>query len=135
MWNGVAVFEGYTLFKMWKPAHSDRYKPKGEVKSKELLKETRSVYARELAFPEKIEIVRVFYKGELEDTAYLKWRNKPWAEARMQQSDLKVESTPVVFDFKGDLIDPYSVTLSGYMAFARIADSLPKEYRPSNWPP
>lgn len=75
------------------------------------------------------------YLGELEEEAYLKWQNRPWAKPKAQVSYLKLETGPAVFDYKGDLIDPYSVTMFGYLAFSRIADSLPKEYRPPNWPP
>ena len=32
--------------------------------------------------------------------------------------------------YKEDVIDPYGVTVSGYYVFGRVADQLPKEYRP-----
>ena len=32
--------------------------------------------------------------------------------------------------YKEDVVDPYGVTVSGYYVFGRVADQLPKEYRP-----
>ena len=85
--------------------------------------------------PGKTQVVGVVYLGELEDEAYLKWQNRPWAQPGMQISYLELESGPAIFDYKGDLLDPYSVTMHEYLSFDRVADSLPKEYRPPNWPP
>ena len=98
-------------------------------------KETSSAFAKELIVPGKTQVVGVVYLGELEDEAYLKWQNRSWAQPGMQSSYLELESGPAIFDYKGDLLDPYSVTMHEYLSFDRVADSLPKEYRPPNWPP
>ena len=33
-------------------------------------------------------------------------------------------------DYKGDVLDPYGVTFYGFLAYERVADELPREYRP-----
>jgi hypothetical protein len=78
--------------------------------------------------------VEIIYKGELEDDAYLEWsqqgggmrRGKP----KFQTSWISLERGPTVIDYKGDILDPYGVTFYGYLAFERVGDELPKEYRP-----
>ena len=106
-----------------------------ELQSGEIQKETPSAFAKELIVPGKTQVVGVVYLGELEDEAYLKWQNRSWAQPGVQISYLELESGSAIFDYKGDLLDPYSVTMHEYLSFDRVADSLPKEYRPPNWPP
>ena len=135
LWAGTTEFEGYKVFKGRVPANTTHFVRQGELMPGEILQETPSAFAKELIFPGKSQAVQVVYLGELEDAAFLKWRSRSWAQPGMQTSVLELEYGPAMFDYKGDLLDPYSVTMSEYMAFHRIADSLPKEYRPPNWTP
>jgi hypothetical protein len=50
---------------------------------------------------------------------------------RNQRSWIKLTNGPTVVDQNGEVIDPYGVTVYGYFAFERIADDVPKEYRPA----
>lgn len=81
--------------------------------------------------------VEVVYLGETETEAYTTWldqyassgmirRNVP----KFQTSQFWLERGPATIDYKGDLVDPYGVTVSGFFAFERVADQVPKEYRP-----
>ena len=73
--------------------------------------------------------VDVVYTQEVEDEAYLAWRGRG-GRPKYRSSMILLENGPTVVDLKGDVVDPYGVTFYGYLAFERVADELPKEYRP-----
>ena len=123
------------MYKVRRPTHSNRFVREVEWQPGEIQKETSSAFAKELIIPGKTQVVEVVYLGELEDAAYLKWRIRSWAQPRMQVSYLELESGPAIFDYKGDLLDPYSITMHEYLSFGPVADSLPKESRLPNGPP
>jgi hypothetical protein len=80
--------------------------------------------------------IEVIFKGEVEDDAYADWQRQYGAPGgirgeRYQRSLIWQEEGPTLIDYKGDILNPYGLTVSGYFAFERIADDLPKEYRPS----
>ncbi len=135
LWAGAIEFEGFKIYKFRSPTYSNRDVRQVELQPGEIQKETSSAFAKELIVPGKTQVVGVVYLGELEDEAYLKWQNRSWAQPEMQRSYLELTSGPAIFDYKGDLLDPYSITMHEYLSFDRVADSLPKEYRPPNWPP
>ena len=75
--------------------------------------------------------LEIVYLGETESEAYLNWRRRGrMARPKYQTSWINMERGPTVFDYKGDVLDPYGITRYGYLAFERVADSVPKEYRP-----
>lgn len=81
-----------------------------------------------LEFDGAIEII---FQGELEDPTYREWRMAPGrSRDRFQTSWIRLEKGPTIVDYKGDVLDPYGVTFFGYLAFERIADIVPREYRP-----
>ncbi len=75
--------------------------------------------------------VEIIYTREVEDPAYLAWRGERH-RPRFRSSMIQVENGPTVVDLKGDVLDTYGVTFYGYLAFERVADEVPKEYRPWN---
>ncbi len=76
--------------------------------------------------------VEIIYQGEMEDQSYLDWQRGPVRRRPgFQKSWINLERGPTVLDYKGDVLDPYGVTLYGYLAFERVADEVPKEYRPA----
>ncbi len=75
--------------------------------------------------------VEIAFTGELEDTSYFEWSKQPRRKPRYQTSWIRLERGPTTFDWKGDVLDPYGVTYYGYLAFERVADEVPREYRPS----
>ena len=98
-----------------------------------MLKPTDNPNEKILEFEGAIEIA---FKGEMEDESYAKWQQQYGAMGgkrndRLQRSLIWQEDGPTIIDQKGDILNPYGVTVSGYFAFERIADELPKEYRPS----
>ncbi len=72
----------------------------------------------------------IIFKGEYEDESYLDWSRAGRRRPKFQTSWIRLERGPAVFDYKGDVLDPYGVTFYGYLAFERVADEVPKEYRP-----
>jgi CarboxypepD_reg-like domain len=75
--------------------------------------------------------VEIIYMGETEDPSYFEWsgqlgKKKPG----YQTSWIILERGPALIDYKGDILDPYGVTFSGYLAFERVANEVPKEFRP-----
>ena len=75
--------------------------------------------------------VEIRYLGETEGRAYLEWAERPGrGDSNYQTSWINLENGPTIVDYKGDTLDPYGVTLYGYLAFERVANEVPKEYRP-----
>ena len=72
----------------------------------------------------------ITFMGEYEDESYLDWSLSGRRRPGFQTSWIRLERGPTVFDYKGDVLDPYGVTFYGYLAFERVADEVPKEYRP-----
>ncbi len=75
--------------------------------------------------------IEIAYMGEVEHPSYAKWSGAFGRRGeRFQTSWIIMERGPTTIDYKGDILDPYGVTFSGYLAFERVADEVPKEYRP-----
>ena len=86
---------------------------------------------RMLTFTGTLEIT---YLNELEHERFKKWQRKPdWRHPGPQRSFMELNSGPTLIDETGEVIDPYGVVVYGYYAFERIADQVPKEYRPPDW--
>ena len=98
-----------------------------------LLKDTDNPNEKLLEFDGAIELI---FKGELESEAYAAWQRNFGGPIgargdRYQRSLFWQENGPTLVDYKGDILNPYGVTVSGHLAFERVADDLPKEYRPT----
>ena len=95
--------------------------------------ETNELYSEGAVPTEKVFDFQGFtefvYLGETEDEAFLEWHGRP-GRPKYQSSLLLLENGPTVVDYKGDQHDPYGITTFGYLAFQRVADEIPKEYRP-----
>lgn len=76
--------------------------------------------------------VEIRFTGEMEPEHYRTWRRDAGRSAaeQPQTSWIRLERGPAVVDYKGDVLDPYGVTFYGFLAYERVADELPKEYRP-----
>lgn len=73
--------------------------------------------------------VEIVFTKEVEDESYLDWQGRR-GRPKYRSSMIQVENGATVVDLKGDVLDPYGVTFYGYLAFERVADEVPKEYRP-----
>ena len=77
------------------------------------------------------------FLGEKQSDAYDEWRSQ-YARGRgvggraprYQTSQFWLERGPATVDYKGEVVERYGITVSGYFAFERVADEVPKEYRP-----
>ena len=74
--------------------------------------------------------VEIVYTPETEDKAYLEWTGQPFRRPSYRTSMIYLDNGPTLVDLKGDVLDPYGVTFYLYLAFERVADEVPKEYRP-----
>jgi hypothetical protein len=100
------------------------------IKTTEILKAGEAEDQRVLDFEGFVEIV---YTKEEEAQAYLDWSQRPpGSRPRFRSSLISLERGPAVVDMKGDVLDPYGVTFYQYLAFERVGDEVPKEYRPWN---
>jgi len=73
----------------------------------------------------------VVYTRETEDPAFLKLEQQGYRRPRFQTSPIKLDKGPTIVDLKGDTLDPYGVTFyGGYFGYERVANQVPKEYRP-----
>ncbi|MEM1126831.1 MAG: carboxypeptidase-like regulatory domain-containing protein [Bacteroidota bacterium] len=94
----------------------------------DILQPGPSVQEWMLQFRGFIEIV---YTHEEESPAFLAWQGRHrHRSARSQTSYIELTDGPTLVDHTGEVIDPFGVTTYGYFAFERIAEMLPKEYRP-----
>ncbi len=102
------------------------------INPEKLLHEGPSPAEKELRFWGFLEVI---YINELEDDAYLRWQGRSaWYNRHNQRSWMKLTDGPTLIDHTGEVLDPYGVTVYGYFAFERVADELPKEYRPDGPP-
>jgi hypothetical protein len=77
----------------------------------------------------------IIYLGEKQSDAYSAWREERTGRRggrapRYQTSQFWLERGPATVDYKGEVVERYGVTVSGYFGFERVADQVPKEYRP-----
>lgn len=85
-----------------------------------------------LDFPGMAEVI---YLGEKQSEAYVEWRRRQTGRRggrapRYQTSQFWLERGPATVDYKGEVVERYGVTVSGYFGYERVADQVPKEYRP-----
>ena len=99
------------------------------VEPGDLLKPAREEGDHRLTFHGVLEVV---YAREEEEDAIRQWE---WNRERrapqpVQTSQLRfpIAEDGAFLDRFGEELDPRSITLSGYMAFERFADELPREY-------
>ncbi|MXW15102.1 MAG: carboxypeptidase-like regulatory domain-containing protein [Rhodothermaceae bacterium] len=79
-------------------------------------------------------LLEITYVNESEDDSFQEWQRQPtWTRPAPQRSFMELNSGPTLIDETGEVIDPYGVVVYGYYAFERIADKVPKEYRPPDW--
>ncbi len=79
-------------------------------------------------------VLEIIYVNESEDDSFQEWQRQPtWTRPGPQRSFMELNSGPTLIDESGEVIDPYGVVVYGYYAFERIADKVPKEYRPPDW--
>ena len=82
----------------------------------------------ELDFRGELEIL---YRDAPEPPAYVDWlRDQRRVPRDFRTAYLSLNERPALVDRYGDIVQPFAVTRYGYYAFTRVADSLPKEYRP-----
>ena len=141
--SGRATEHGFETFQRAKPAgaagqgtfnqNSAMANTRSPYDVTKLLKDTDNPNEKLLEFDGSIELI---FKGELESEAYASWQKSfggpPGIRGeRFQRSLFWQENGPTLVDYKGDILNPYGVTVSGHLAFERMADDLPKEYRPT----
>ena len=98
------------------------------VRASEIIKPGQGASERILDFQGFIEIV---YTHEVETKAFLRHEGEAYRRPKFQTSLIRLDKGPTIVDLKGDALDPYGVTFyGGYFAYERIADDIPKEYRP-----
>jgi hypothetical protein len=100
------------------------------VRESRIVREGPTEQERELRWSGFLEVE---YVRQLEADEYLFWERRPHAQPATQRSWIRINSRPALVDLEGEVADPYAMTVYGYLAFNRIGDLLPKEYRPPDW--
>lgn len=74
----------------------------------------------------------IVYTREEEDRKYAQWQGVFHSgEVRdLQYTWIRLQNGATTIDSQGNNLDPYAIAYYGYMSFERLADLLPKEYRP-----
>lgn len=80
--------------------------------------------------------LEVVYTREAEDEGYPRWARRQRRARRLQVSRLALNEHPVHIDpLAAEIVEPYGVTVSGYLAYERLAHLLPRAFRPTAPPP
>ncbi len=83
-----------------------------------------------LRFRGRIEVV---YTRESEESVYLtsgRFRERRSRPDAVQRSAMYPDGNTARTDPQGTPEDPFAISVSGYMAFERLADSVPEDYAP-----
>ena len=104
-------------------------KPQFAVNPYNLLKPTETEGVFQMSFP---KFVLVVYTREREDQQYADWQKVFHSgQARdMQYSWLQLRNGAATLDRQGNILEPYAFSYFGYLSFERLADLMPKEFRP-----
>lgn len=77
--------------------------------------------------------LEVIYEGEPESEAFLDWGDLHRQPRDHQVSRIRLNKRSVRVDEHGEIVEPFGATFYGYFAFTRrMAERLPREYRPPN---
>ena len=75
--------------------------------------------------------LEIIYRHEQEDERFLRWKGAYHRDAPgPQTSYLELNEHPVTVDASGEIVEPYGATVYGHFAFERLADAVPRGYRP-----
>ncbi|MEL6771003.1 MAG: carboxypeptidase-like regulatory domain-containing protein [Bacteroidota bacterium] len=100
-----------------------------EVTPSDLLEETRREGEYKLSF---VGLMEVIYRNEPEAPGFLQreWAREQRGLRDVQTSQFRfpIPNDRAMLDRFGRELDPRSITLSGYMAYERFAEDLPREY-------
>lgn len=128
LWRRRTREEGFELHRIPSVDDINRSDRRFPVDPDELLVPAGVPNQRLLAFSGLIEIT---YLPENEEPEYLLWQSgSPHRPLRPQRSWIRLTDGPTEIDENGEIIDPYGVTVYGYFAYERMANEVPKEYRP-----
>jgi hypothetical protein len=123
--------EGFSLYAMHSRGDRPDENTRRRMDPSGLLRQDPETGGTMLRFDGFLEVT---YSRELETEAFRVWQNKwPYHHAEYQQSYLRLADGPTLVDPRGEVLDPYGLILYGYFAFERIADEVPREYRPSDF--
>lgn len=129
--QGRAQDEGFVLYHVKEPsmaAASSSADPRFIIDPEAFLMPGETTQEYILRFDDFMEII---YTGEREDMAYRRWQGMPTrGRGGRQRSWIYLPQLEVILDTEGNVLNPYGVVYYGYMAYERLADLLPKEYRP-----
>lgn len=77
--------------------------------------------------------IDVVYLPERAEPEFLRWQyGTSWRHRTEQRSLVELTDGPTRVDARGEVLDPYGVTVYGHFAYERIADLVPKEYTPDS---
>lgn len=130
--NKVIAFNGSDSLSYW---FKQRNEPKvvntinrGEVKADTLLK----IYNQDLKKMNYTDALYVIYKNETETEAYRNsghWQSRPLDMPNYQISVIHLLQAPTLVYANGGIFDPKSLLYEGYMAYEKVADLMPMDYK------
>ena len=98
-----------------------------EIDMNQIVSPAERTYERVLHFPGYLQVL---YTRELEDYRFVALQTGQDREPGDQLTYLEMREPSAHFHTNGLLNNAYSVVVHGYMAWERVADMLPLEYRP-----
>ena len=127
MLAGTAEAEGFALELVWEDARGAR--PAFRTSARAVMDRDSAGWGT-LRVRDQLDVT---YRGEPEEPAYLRsewFRERRRRPASVQRSSLVVARGGARIDPQGTPEDPFAVSTMGHMAFERLADRVPEDYRP-----
>jgi len=119
---------GFTVYRHPNEAFRSTHR-RFRIRARRLIEPAAGDSLSELNFFGRLEII---YRHEQEDARYLRWADTyPRRAPGPQISHLELNEHPVTVDASGEIVEPYGATVYGHFAFERLADAVPRGYRPS----
>jgi hypothetical protein len=125
--NGRTREAGFLTFRRFSLDRAGGHRMRFRLDPQDIIRPGPTPSVHLLDFSNYAEIV---YTGEQESDAFLRWHGALWSDPGPQRSWIELTDGPTRVDRHGEVVDPYGVTVYGYFAFERVADQLPKDYRP-----
>ena len=123
---GQVEAAGFLAYSRPSREHLGREAWRFRLRPERILEEGPADGQHTLRFPGFVEVV---YTREPVEDGFAAWLGRS-AGATRQWSYIELTDGPAAVDDEGTVVDPYGVTVYGYFAYERVADELPKEYRP-----
>lgn len=129
--EGRTEEEGFRIYRRDRFAQTTPYHNSFPARPSRLIRDADEDHLHRMRFSGRLEII---YTRAGEDRRFLNWlQDYSRGPASVQTSHLELNRRPVTVDTNGEVMETYGTTRFGYFSYLRVADAVPKEYRPAEF--